>query len=139
MVHEFFIVSNLFLVNMGKSKFQSKVEQKIQTSGTKKKSRHVYYDEKIAQKGPRMSKNVFVLLIGIIIIGVGTGSYFLLMGNENRDVNGGNTTTTTPEGGLQEGDLFKFHYKLWNASVEDPEGFIDTSAAPDQDSTTSVP
>ena len=88
---------------MGKSKYSLKVEKKIQTGGKhQKESRHVYYDEKITQKGPGMSKNVFVLILAIIVIGAGTGTYFLLTGNSNDTANGGSTNTTFPEDGLQE-------------------------------------
>ena len=123
---------------MGKSKYSLKVEKKIHTGGNhQKKSRHVYYDEKITQKGPGMSKNVFVLFLAIMLIGAGTGAYFLLTGNDNNDnnENGGNNTTPIDEDGLQEGDGFRAHYKLWIADVSGPSGVIDTSAAPDEDST----
>ena len=117
---------------MGKSKYSLKAQEKIQTGGNHRtKSRHVYYDEKISQKGPGMSKNVFVLLIGLMVIGAGTGAYFLLTGNNDNDGNGGNTTT---ERVLQVGDEFRFHYKLWIADISGPSGVIDTSAAPDEDS-----
>ena len=121
---------------MGKSKYSLKAQEKIHTGGnTRTKSRHVYYDEKISQKGPGMSKNVFVLLIGLMVIGAGTGAYFLLTGNSNNTVNDGNTSTTIPEGGLQEGDVFRAHYKLWRADISGPDGVIDTSG-PTYDSST---
>lgn len=122
---------------MGKSKYSLKAQKKIQTGGNhQKKSRHVYYDEKIAQKDQGISKNVFVLLIGVIIIGAGTGTYFLLTGN---NANNGNDGTLFAEDELQEGDAFIAHYKLWVADISGPDGVIDTSAAPDQDSTTGDP
>ena len=123
---------------MGKSKYSLKVEKKIQTgSNHQKKSRHVYYDEKITQKGPGMSKNAFVLILAIMIIGAGTGTYFLLTGNDdnNGNDNNGNGDIIIPEGGLQEGDGFRAHYKLWKADVSGPNGVIDTSAAPDEENT----
>ena len=125
---------------MGKSKFSVKAQEKIQTKGNHRtKSRHVYYDEKISQKGTKISKNVFVLLIGIMVIGAGTGTYFLLTGNSNDTIIGDNTTSTIPEGGLQEGDGFRAHYKLWVADISGPYGVIDTSAPPYQDSTSGDP
>ena len=123
---------------MGKSKFSAKVEKKIQTRDPHKKSRHVYYDEKITQKGPSMSKNVFILVIGIIMIGSGTGIYFLLAGNSANNGNGGSTATTLGDV-LSEGDVLKAHYKLWIADVSGPWGVIDTSEAPDEDSTIGDP
>ena len=133
-------MSKLFLVDMGKSKYSLKAQEKIQTGGNHRtKSRHVYYDEKIAQKGSEMSKNVFVLLIGLMVIGAGTGAYFLLTGNSDNNVNNGTTTPTIPEGGLQEGDGFRAHYKLWIADVSGSSGVITTSAAPYQDSTSGDP
>jgi len=121
---------------MGKSKYSLKAQEKIHTGASpRKKSRHVYYDEKIAQKGSGMSKNVFVLLIGLMVVGAGTGAYFLLTGNINNTVIGGNNTSTNPEGGLQEGDEFRAHYRLWIADVSGPSGIIDTNDPPDQDST----
>lgn len=131
---------------MGKSKYSAKVEKKIQSSGPKKKNRHVYYDEKIAQKGPGMSKNVFVFLIGMIIIGSGTGFYFILAGNNIDDVDGDPTSTTTattstPTTGnvLEAGDRFVCNYKLWKADVAGPSGYIDTSELPIEDSTNTEP
>ena len=121
---------------MGKSKYSLKAQEKIHTGANPRtKSRHVYYDEKIAQKGSGMSKNVFVLLIGLMVIGAGTGAYFLLTGNSNDTVNSGSNTSTIPEGGLQEGDKFRAHYRLWIADVSGPDGVIDTSATPDEENT----
>ncbi len=120
---------------MGKSKFSLKAQAKIQTGAHQKNSRHVYYDEKITQKGTGMSKNVFVLLLAIMLIGAGTGAYFLLTGNKDNIGSGGTNNTTNNEDGLQEGDGFKAHYKLWIADESGPDGVIDTSAAPDEDST----
>ena len=121
---------------MGKSKFSLKVEKKIQTSGNhQKKSRHVYYDEKITQKGTGMSKNVFVLLLAIMVIGAGTGAYFLLTGNNDNIGSGGTNNTTNNEDGLKEGDAFLAHYKLWVADVSGSDGVIDTSEAPYQEKT----
>ena len=81
---------------MGKSKFSAKVEKKIRTSDPQKKIRHVYYDEVITPKGPSISKNVFILIIGIILIGSGTGIYFLIAGNIDNPVGGGTNTSTNP-------------------------------------------
>jgi len=121
---------------MGKSKYSLKAQEKIHTGASpRKKSRHVYYDEKIAQKGSGMSKNVFVLLIGLMVIGTGTGAYFILTRDSNNTINGGNNTSTIPEGGLQEGDRFMAHYKLWKADISGPDGVIDTSGPTDDNST----
>ncbi len=123
---------------MGKSKYSLKAQEKIHTGANPRtKSRHVYYDEKIAQKGSGMSKNVFVLLIGLMVIGAGTGVYFLLTGDSNNTVIGGNNTSTIPEGGLQEGDRFMAHYKLWKADISGPDGVIDTSG-PTYDNSTKI-
>ena len=142
---------------MGKSKFQSKIEKKIETRAHQTKGRHVYYDEKIDQKGPGMSKGIFVLLIGIMIIGAGTGSYFLFGGNTNNDddTDTSSTTTTTSTTttstttttttitftgeAIQEGDHFKAHFKLWVADEPGTDGVTDTSATPVQDSTFDEP
>jgi len=96
-------LSNLFLDNMGKSEYSLKSQ-----------------------------KNVFVIIIGLMVIGAGTGAYFLLTGNNDNDVNGGNSTT---EQVLQVGDEFRFHYKLWIADISGSSGVINTSAAPYEDST----
>ena len=121
---------------MGKSKYSLKVEKKIQTGGNhQKKSRHVYYDEKTVQKGPGMSKNVFVLLIAIMVIGAGTGTYFLLTGKDNDFGTGGSNNSPYADDELQEGDKFLAHYKLWVANESGHDGVIDTSQVPFQDST----
>jgi hypothetical protein len=132
---------------MGKSKYSLKAQKKIQTGGNhQKKGRHVYYDEKIASKGSGMSKNIFVLIIGIMVIGAGTGAYFLLTGNNDSndttitdDGLGEDGGTTIPEDGLQEGDSFRAHYKLWVADMSGPDGVIDTNEPPYQDSTSGDP
>ena len=89
-------MSYLFLVDMG-SKFQKKVEKKIQTGDQRTKKRHVYYDEKIENRNSSsMSKGAFILLIGLIVIGAGTGSYFIFAdNNDNGDDNTTTSTTTT--------------------------------------------
>jgi len=111
-----------------------KAQEKIQTGGNhRKKSRHVYYDEKIVQNETKISKNVLVLLIGLMVVGAGTGVYFLLAGNN------GNNTNIFAEDIIREGDGFRAHYKLWRADVIGPSGVIDTSAHPYQDSTTGDP
>jgi peptidyl-prolyl cis-trans isomerase B (cyclophilin B) len=92
-------MSYLFLVDMG-SKFQKKVEKKIQTGDQRTKKRHVYYDEKIENRNSSsMSKGAFILLIGLIVIGAGTGSYFIFAdNNDNGDDNTTTSTTTTTTG-----------------------------------------
>jgi hypothetical protein len=84
----------------------------------------------------KAQKNVFVIIIGLIVIGAGTGAYFLLTRNNDDDVNGGNTTS---ERVLQLDDRFRAHYKLWIADISGPSGVIDTSAAPDEDTTAGDP
>ena len=71
-----------------------------------------------------------------MVIGAGTGAYFLLTGNNDNDGNGGNTT---PERILQVGDGFRVHYRLWVADVSGSSGVINTSAPPYEDSTTGEP
>jgi len=69
-----------------------------------------------------------------MVIGAGTGAYFLLTGNNDNDGNGGNTT---PERILQVGDGFRVHYKLWRADISGPDGVIDTSG-PTYDNSTKI-
>ena len=75
------------------------------------------------------------------MIGAGAGTYLLLTGsNDNTsNLNDGNGNIIIPEGGLQEGDGFRAHYKLWVADISGPDGVIDTSALPYQDSTSGDP
>ena len=66
-----------------------------------------------------------------------TGVYFLITGTNDSSSadNNGNGDIIIPESGIQEGDEFKAHYKLWIADISGSSGVINTSAAPYEDST----
>ncbi len=99
---------------MVKSKFQSKVQEKVGSKSEVIKTKSKYYDETIStSKSPKSNNGFAVFVIVCIIIGASVSGILIAKNNDPNNGTDPNDNNNNPDDGIQDGDIIYFKYKFF--------------------------
>ena len=98
---------------MGKSKFQSKVQEKVGTNTKVKTAKSKYYDEHISKTQSSKSNSGFAIFVIICIIIGASVSGILIAQNKNPNNNGTDPNNNDTGNGIKDGDIIFFQYEFY--------------------------